>query len=384
MPYAATSASRAHAPRLLYLDNLRVFLTVLVIAHHSSIAWGAPGGWYYVIPPPEDSIAPIVLTFFTGINQAFFMSLFFLLSAFFTPLSYDKKGAAAFLKDRLKRLGIPLVAYFFVLNPSLVYLLRRFRGATTEGYLDFMRHNALHTTGTGPLWFVLALLIFAGAYVGVRRAYPADSRGERTRPLPTNRAMIGFVIAIGIAAFAVRLWWPVGTGILGLQFGYFPLYVSMYIFGVWACRFGWLNALTRRQANYWFGASLVLILLMPVLMVVGGALSDGTDSFMGGMHWQAFAYAAWEPTLCLGISMKLLVLFRDRFNRAGRLSRSLSRSAYTTYILHPFFVVVGTYWLSEAAIPPLLKFLVLTVLATTACFAVSDVVRRAPLLRKIL
>ena len=34
--------------RFYYLDLLRVFLTMLVFYHHSAVAFGASGGWYYI------------------------------------------------------------------------------------------------------------------------------------------------------------------------------------------------------------------------------------------------------------------------------------------------------------------------------------------------
>ena len=34
-------------PRLLYIDNLRILLTILVIMHHFAIGYGGPGGFYY-------------------------------------------------------------------------------------------------------------------------------------------------------------------------------------------------------------------------------------------------------------------------------------------------------------------------------------------------
>ncbi|MCK5646757.1 MAG: hypothetical protein KAH97_08245 [Anaerolineales bacterium] len=30
-------------PRLLYIDNLRILLTILVILHHTAIMYGGPG-----------------------------------------------------------------------------------------------------------------------------------------------------------------------------------------------------------------------------------------------------------------------------------------------------------------------------------------------------
>jgi glucan biosynthesis protein C len=82
--------------------------------------------------------------------------------------------------------------------------------------------------------------------------------------------------------------------------------------------------------------------------------------------------------------LKLLVLFRERFNRDGPLSSSLSKSAYTAYIIHPFFVVVGTFLLIPLPVDPLIKFLLLCPLAVASCFLVSDWIRRAPVLRRVL
>lgn len=373
---------RAPAGRLVYLDNLKIALTILVISHHSSIAFGASGGWYYVIPPPEGSLAPVVLTLFTAVNQAFFMSLFFFISAFFTPLSCDRKGVAWFLKDRFARLGIPLVVYFFLLNPALVYLVRRFHGQTQEGFFEFIRHHLLSATGTGPLWFVLALLIFASVYAALRLARPRTS--GQSQPMPGSGAVLCFVLANGLAAFVVRLIFPAGWGILGLQLGYFPLYISMYALGALASRRGWLESLTHRQARVWFGASILLILLLPVIMVWGGALEGKGDEFRGGINALAAIYAFWEPVLCVGISMQLLVLFRSRFNRANALSLFAARGAYTAYIIHPFFVVLGTRMLEQSALDPIANFLILSVAASVACFACAGVICRAPLLRRIL
>ena len=41
------------------------------------------------------------------VNAAFFMGLFFLISAYFVPSSFERKGTWTFLKDRFLRLGIP-------------------------------------------------------------------------------------------------------------------------------------------------------------------------------------------------------------------------------------------------------------------------------------
>ncbi|HEY0088195.1 MAG TPA: acyltransferase family protein, partial [Candidatus Lokiarchaeia archaeon] len=90
--------------RMLFVDNLRILLTILVLAHHTMITYGAAGGWYYR-DPYTDELTSIILTICVAFNQAFFMGLFFFISAFFVPGSYDRKGPTQFLKDRFIRLG---------------------------------------------------------------------------------------------------------------------------------------------------------------------------------------------------------------------------------------------------------------------------------------
>ena len=96
-PVAALSATT----RLAFLDNLKIGLTALVIAHHAGQAYGPTGGsWPIFSPERSDLLGP-----FFGVNAAFFMGLFFLISAYFVPYAFDRKGAGTFLGDRFRRLA---------------------------------------------------------------------------------------------------------------------------------------------------------------------------------------------------------------------------------------------------------------------------------------
>jgi peptidoglycan/LPS O-acetylase OafA/YrhL len=124
MSKESVTAAPVPAPsrvRLYFVDYLRAALVVLVILHHTAITYGGSGSVYYT-EPATDSTALGLLSLFTNFNQAWFLGAFFLLSAYFTPGSFDRKGARQFLKDRLIRLGIPLLVFFFVINPLTIYL----------------------------------------------------------------------------------------------------------------------------------------------------------------------------------------------------------------------------------------------------------------------
>ena len=113
-------------PRLLFLDNIKVLFTILVIFQHARVTYNGAGWWYYIESSPDDLISVIFFTTLTsigGLVQASLLGLFFLMGGYFTPRSYDRKGFASFWKERLRRLGIPLLLYVLLINPIMFYAL---------------------------------------------------------------------------------------------------------------------------------------------------------------------------------------------------------------------------------------------------------------------
>jgi glucan biosynthesis protein C len=144
--------ARTHA-----LDNLRTFLTVLVIFHHAALAYGGIGSWGYHSPhhPPGLSI---VLTGFNIINQSFFMGVFFLLSGYFSSIAAIKKTRRSFLEEKFKRLGVPALLYS-------VFAKRR-DSANWEGVRNEFMAGVKSTRGVrGPMWYTALLLVFDTIYV---------------------------------------------------------------------------------------------------------------------------------------------------------------------------------------------------------------------------
>jgi fucose 4-O-acetylase-like acetyltransferase len=100
--------------RILYLDNIRIFLISYVIAGHVSVAYGALGGgnWYY-IEPAQGFATKAAFYLFDMLAYSFLMAMFIFISGYFTPASLERKGSLGFLKDRIFRLFIPLYCIIF-------------------------------------------------------------------------------------------------------------------------------------------------------------------------------------------------------------------------------------------------------------------------------
>ena len=106
------------------LDALRAALTLLVVLHHTAITYGGAGGWFYRELPMSDALSSQLLTMFCAINQSYFMGLFFLIAGYFTPAAVERHGVAAFVRDRLIRLGVPLLVFAVLIGPATVALVQ--------------------------------------------------------------------------------------------------------------------------------------------------------------------------------------------------------------------------------------------------------------------
>jgi len=380
--------STGGAGRLLFVDNIRIYLTILVMLHHLMITYAGSGGWYYR-EGRQDDLTSILGGYFCAVNQAYFMGLFLLISAYFVPGSYDRKGPRRFLVDRLIRLGIPLAVFSWIVRPLWIYWdLTSRQGLRISFWKEFIGPHFSQGgfVGGGPLWFIEALLLFSVVYLLVRLA----SRRRPTRPVadapfPGNGAIALFAVLLGLAAFLVRLVSPVNDTFrpLNFQFANFCQYIALFVVGLVAYRRNWLHTLPIAAGRLWLWAAVAVVLLYGPLGVLAGAL-ESQEPFLGGWHWQALLFAEWDAFACVSICLGLCYAFRRFADRQGRLAAELGRSAYAAYLIHEPLLVALALAAAPIDLHPLLKFVLASLVAVPLCFALSSLVRRLPGARRVL
>lgn len=368
--------------KINYIDHLKVVLTVLVVLHHSFITYGAPGGWYYSQKTTHMG-ALIPMTMFVAINQAFFMGFFFFLSAYFITSSYQKKGAKQFVLDRLKRLGIPLVFYSFILSPVMIYLVYYFGEGHHIGFLQFLG-GFDDWIDFGVLWFVAALLLFTLIYVLWRNII--KSRPARIFAVPSAGKIILFAVFIGVVSFFVRTVFPVGWVLkpVGFQLGHFSQYIALFILGLTAYKNEWLKKLSYRTGKQMLGLVIVLILFFPVFYIIKQLTNMPLDWFNGGFHWQALLYAVWEQVIGFSIITVLLTFGKRWWNNSLALLSKFSRYTFAVYIFHPLVLISLALLATDWAIDPSVKLLIVAPLAVIGSFLLASVVVLIPGVKKII
>jgi len=385
-------AKAEKASRLFYIDHLRSALIVLVVLHHVALVYGASlEGYYYVEPPFTSPLTFKALLLFAVVNQAWFMGAFFLLAGYFTPGSFDRKGLGAFLKDRLLRLGIPLVVFYFVLSPIafIGYWLMppSLTGITEPLTWEIFRSAYPDLIGLGPLWFVAMLLIFSFGYAIWRLL--AGNRAARQSAMPGYLAVGIFILVLALASYLMRMVIPLGES--WYQFptlAYLPQYLSFFVLGAVASRKGWLKTLSGTMGFVGFLLAAVTAVFLFPLAISGQwfslELTEALDNAMGNGHWQSAVYALWDSAFAVGLTLGLITLFRRFVNGRGGFGRFLSQQSYTVYIIHIPLVVFIAYALRNIELESLQKFGLASVIIVPVCFIAAYLVRKIPFASKIL
>jgi len=248
--------------RFLFLDNIKFLFAVLVIFQHVRITYGGEGIWYYIEGGELDLLSTIIFQTITsvgGLFQSSLMGLFFLMGAFFTPRSYDRKGGTIFWKERLLRLGLPLLFYIVFINPLLSFFIAALKNPQLT-FLDFYsdKFQSLESimkffTNVGPMWFLYGLLIFTLLYTLWRQITKSDTLKKYIPTdfsIPKNQYLLLIAIFLGLITFFIRLVSPIDEFPIGFPFAFFPQYLMMFIVGIIAVRYQWFEKMSKEHIKF--------------------------------------------------------------------------------------------------------------------------------------
>lgn len=370
------------ANQMIYVDNIKVLLTILVVLHHTFIAYSSSDGWYYNEPTSIKG-AKLIMTMFVSVNQSFFMGFFFLLAAYFTGASYNRKVPSRFVKDRLIRLGIPLVFYSLILTPFMCYLVYYFGKGGHVGIMEYLSGYD-SWIDPGVTWFIAALLLFTLIYVVIRRLFNIGFNGKLAAPGLSR--ILQFAFGLGIISFVLRIIFPVGFVLkpLGFQLGHFPQYVALFIVGLLAAKNKWFDQLPDKLGMQLKRSAYLCLLFFPVFFVIALKLNTPVAYFSGGFHLQALIYAIWEQWIGISILTALLINGKKRWNNASKLSGQLARSSFAVYIFHPLIIVVITLAFRNLQIDGAVKLLMVAPLTVLFSFLFGSLIILIPGVKKIM
>lgn len=385
---APASQERLHA-----LDAVRGFALLLGIVFHATVSFVATPNnipiWIVM-----DNSRSVWMGVAFHVLHIFRMTTFFLVAGFFAHMSFHKKGMRGFIKDRLKRIGIPLVAGWPILFALII-------AASIWGAMVMAHGGPMPPAPKYPgfpafplthLWFLwVLLLLYAGTLI-VRSLFAAVDRGGHLRAAADRvvRALVGspfgfVVLAAPIAiTFILVPQWLEWTGIMTPDSSLVPNAQAAVGFST-AFGFGWLLhrqvgllEVWRRRWPLNLALAVALTLgsyaitgLMPVLTP---APHNATTAALAVLY----ALQIWTWTFAfIGLALRFL-------SNHSPVRRYIADSSYWLYLVHVPLVMALQVAVSQLPWPWFVKYPLVLAITFPILFATYQLFVRYTFIGAIL
>jgi len=328
--------------RLHALDALRGFALLLGVALHASMSYLPGSQYFWIVSEAESSVALGVWIYWIHL---FRMTTFFLLAGFFGRLALNRLGLTAFIKDRCKRIVLPLVLAWPLVMTGIVVVVVWSAWIKFGGVLPAESPpGPAFTADDFPLthlWFLYVLSLLYPAMLALRAALAWLDRGGRVQAA-LDRVVGGVLgpaaplllaLPVGLALFSLPTW-HAWFGVPTPDHSLYPNVAATVSFAL-AFAVGWAlerqRGLLDRLGQRWpFHLVLALLTTLGCLATIG--ISPGAEPAQGDAgtlaYALAYAAAAWSWTLALiGMSLRFL-------SAASPLRRYLADASYWVYLIH--------------------------------------------------
>lgn len=328
--------------RLHGLDALRGFALLLGIVLHASMSYLPGSQFFWIISDSESSLTLNVLFFWI---HSFRMTLFFLIAGYFGRLALLRLGLNEFLRDRRRRIVMPLLIGWPILFSAIV---------AAVVWAAWVKHGGSFPQQSPPgprftpddfplahLWFLYVLvLLYAGMLLLRGVVGRLDNKGWLSSGLDTvlrvlvlRHAWPLLLVPVAIALYFTPQWY-MWFGIPTPDKSLYPNLTASVAYGL-AFAVGWalhrqpmlLSALTR----HWHINLMLALAALATCLWLAGPVTSPLPAFPGPRtlgYAAAYAVCAWAWSFAL-IGMALR--FASGYSPARRY---LADASYWMYLVH--------------------------------------------------
>lgn len=386
--------------REIWIDYLRAFLIILVVAHHSAMAYTTFAFYNketYILStnPIVDIQRWIGMDIFVFFNDIFFMSLMFLISGIFVFQSIQKKGPVSFLKDRLFRLFLP-----FVIGVSVLMLFAYYPayhiGHSTNSIKDYVvDYFTAEGWPVGPPWFIWVLFLFniviALILPFIKNQMVALSEKLsilKNKPLTlfTMWVIVTWIIYVPMRiTFGADTW--TGIGPFDFQKSRLLLYFGYFMIGVI------IGSISNEQSLFSFDSKLIknwkiwiilsLIAYLSLLLVKDPLEQLLSNRQLNDIQIQLI-YSTFYVISCALSCFAFISTFKAIGNKPNLFFESLVPNAFGIYLIHYILIVWCQFALLQFDIPAVLKFAITFLIVLLTSWIISHYLRKSRFIVRII
>jgi glucans biosynthesis protein C len=374
MPHAAR---QEQIPRRYDLDWLRVLVILFVFVYHVGLIF--QGTWVI-----SNDVTSWHLGKILGLSAFLRMPLLFFIAGAGTWFLFRRRNGGTFLRDRVLRLGVPLIVGMLVLLPVQEYFLRQHHGEPAQSLLsvwgDFLGEAVLALNNHwSHLWFIAYLLVFsvvaAPLFLFLRR--PAGARLlERGLSSVNGSALLGILaVPLALAQWSLSWRWPGGWAFTD-DWARVAVFFLLFVYGY--ALFGsnqFWRAVDQHKGSAAAGGILCLASIIGLILVFG----EDNQRLLSPSYSALAALTALNGWLWIVGSLGYARQFLSFENGLLRYFRDMG---YPFYVLHqPILIAIGVLVI-PLPLNPIVKFMIIGLVGFTLTLAAYELlVRRWQIMR---
>lgn len=375
--------------RILFLDNLRYLMVLLVVVLHAGITYSSFNPWWCV---KEANTHAAVFDNLLLFLDSFLMPILFFIAGYFAISSFKNNGTRGFLKRKLKRLGLPLLLVLPLIGPTFTYIFyfTRYGFAVETGFgrhwLNWLKAvvdlrigvmNSIDQFSHAHLWFMSLLLFFFVAFVFYaaisKRFKNAIHSSKENSAISILILLVSVGLLSAISTFLSSLIfarpdnpepWVIIGNLLMFQPDRVVSYMLYFSLGVYGYHHRWfLTTTIPGHHALWIGALGAMAIFYLIAF----------NQLMKGFSIETlFLFLTLRSFLCVSCLAAFTLWAARYWNRPSKLNARLAVNSYHIYIVHLTIVIILqlilTGWPAGSVF---VKFAIVSLAAILASFAIG-------------
>jgi glucans biosynthesis protein C len=341
------------ANRKYDIDWLRVIAIVLLLIYHISIAFQP---WGVMIGFIQNSESMTWLWVPMSLLNTWRIPLLFFVSGMGVSFALRKRNWRQLMLERTKRILVPFIFGLFCIVPLHFILWQK-----------YYNQDISYVLNPSHLWFLANIFIYVLFLSPLFLLMKRKENGSIKKLMhKIFTSPLGLLLITGLFVLEAVILKPELYATFAMN--YHGFFVGLLAFLSGFCII-YAGEAARKMIMKWRWMT----------------LASGLTLFV--IRYTVFELAAPNYLVAIESNMWIFASFGFAFkylNRPGKAVVYLSQAAYPVYILHMFFLFLGSYIIIPLEIPAFLKFILIIVFTFAACFLVYEfILRRLKFLRPL-
>jgi glucan biosynthesis protein C len=371
LPHISEGQLAGTPDRRYDIDWLRLIAVFLLFFFHAACIFH-PWSDNYI---KNDQLSPLIAYVFVWTLGHWHMSLFFILAGASTYFALGKRSGVEYIKERVKRLFIPLIFGTLVIIPPLSYLGLLNHSDYSQSYIawfpNFFHLQTADLSGfflggltVGHLWFILHLLAYSLIALPLFLYFNRESGrrwSERIAGILTRPAVLFLLFPVLLALIA-KFPWVLGGNPL--------FYITFFILG--------FILMSDQRLMDKIERCRLPLLVLGVVPLVGLITVSATNSWPANVpEWADVIMDAYRNGFVPWFFILAVLAYGRRLlNFTNRFLKHFAEGAYPIYILHQTILMAIAFFVVQWSLGVAAKYAIIVALSFAGTVLAYDILVR--------